>query len=127
MRETPLTLLDEVEAVVQIALEAGKQESALLFGLIVVTLMIGDFGSELDPATKDAVLVDVALTAKVVAGVGLAGMSGEWAASLTHVVREGELEVVVPVGILAQFRVVLEGGDVDGSTCIARQPASAQS
>ena len=52
-----LTALDEIEAIIDVALVASEEQSALLQCLAQLTFLVSDFGAELDATTEDTLFL----------------------------------------------------------------------
>lgn len=92
-------MLQELEPVDNVALVCCEEEATALDGLAGFCFCGGNFGSELDTATDNAVVGDVCVdgwTFKIGSRVGLPGVSGEGASVLCRlVVSYGVLEIVI--------------------------------
>ena len=78
-----LTLLEELEAIYDACLIAGKQEASAMEGLSRVRLLAGDFWAKLDTSAHDTPFFDSNWGyrwwwyLKVISGVGLSNMGSE--------------------------------------------------
>ena len=94
-----LTFLLELEAVGDATLVANEQEAASLLSSVGSLLCGGDFWTELNSATNNALRLDRDCwglgTLEIIPRVGLANMGGEWALEL-RVNLSCKFEVVVP-------------------------------
>ena len=87
--------------------------------LVLPHLLIRKFRTERASLPYNPILIDVHEFLQILAWVGFPDMCREGAAGLVVLVirvLEVEFEVVVPLGIGAQGRVIFEGRDVDGCT-----------
>lgn len=108
------TLLNELEAISDVALVAGKEESAVFGGSLRSSFSSGDLGAILDTSADDTVVFG---GGKVGSRIRLAGMCCEGAPFLRKWVIA---EVVAAVGIFAEGGVVSKRGNVNRCPC-ARQ------
>lgn len=114
-----LTNLHELETIGNIALVATEEQTAILERLLLCDLVLIEFGTERDSTTNDATSLgrDGRVQAfQIETWIGLANMRGEWATILSLcVIRETIVEVVVPLRIGTESRVVLKWSKVDRS------------
>ena len=96
------TLLEELKAVYEACLIAGKQEASTMLGLSRRRLLTGDFWAKLDTSAHDALAFDRDggyrgwWHLKVISRVGLSNMGSEWATQLGANLS-GKEKVVVSV------------------------------
>jgi len=121
-----LTVLDELEAVGDVARVGCEEETALLLRFARGGFRFGDFGPELDAPTDDAAIFRWdrwrwgMRVFEVGSGVGLADVGCEWAASLgLLVVGEDVAEVVVLESVFAEVVVVPDWSEIDRCACVA--------
>jgi hypothetical protein len=76
-------LLEELEAIYNACLIAGKQEASTMLGLCRLRFLAGNFWAKLDTSAHDAIAFDRNRVSrgwwhlKVISGVGLSNMSSE--------------------------------------------------
>jgi len=108
LKKKKLTLLEELEAIYEACLIAGKQEAPTVMGLCRMCLLTGDFWAKLNTSAHDAIAFNRnggsrgRWYLKVISGVGLSNMGGERATQL-GVDLSGKRKVVVSVEIFFSF------------------------
>ena len=103
-----LTTLQKFEALGNVALVAHKEEAALRQRFFLLLLVRGNFGTESDALTHNAMGFG---TPEVGARIGLADVCREWAAFLAIRIKA---KVVVSRDICPELWVILERSDIDG-------------
>lgn len=103
-----LTFLNEFESLGNVALVAHKEEAALRRCFLVLLLARGNFRTERDALTHNAMNFGAP---QVRPRIGLADVCGERAAFLAVRIKA---KVVVPRDICPEFWVVPDRGDIDG-------------
>ena len=114
-------MLDELEAVGNVALVCGEEETTSVDRLAGRMLGRCNFGAELDAAPDDTVVVDVCTDWRVFeirSRVCLSSMRREGASVLCFwIVGEGVTEIVVLFRVIRDSKVVFCGGEIDGCSC----------
>ena len=114
-------MLDELEAVDNVALVCCEEETTSVDRLAGRMLGRRNFGAELDTATDDTVVVGVNRGFQIFeigSRVCLSGMRREGASVLCGwIVGEVVTEIVVLFRVMRDDKVVFCGGEIDGCSC----------
>lgn len=115
-----LTMLDELEAVDDVALVAAEKQSTTLECRLLCKLLLIEFRTEGNATTYDAAGFSRngrSQSFQVQTRVRLADVRSEWAAILgLGVIGESIVEVVVPLRVCSEGRIILQGGKINRST-----------
>ena len=114
-------MLDELEAIFNVALVCGKKKTTSVDRLPQRVLGRGNFGAELNTAPNDTTVLGGCTDwwiFEIRSRVGLSSMRCEGASVLSRwIVGKVVTEMVVSFLVMRDSKVVFEGGEIDGCSC----------